>query len=285
MSLIAAGLAGAKAVGGRRKKKKAGDAAADAAAAQQASAYEGANVIDDFLASGEYDPGGSQSTGSSNQNSSSGGSSSSSSSSHSGYNLENAQRLLDEWETTYGGLEDNLSDYYNNLDPDKYATQYKSNLNENIDKQVGQMNDEMASSGLMSAGMKAQGAKEAAFAKATGGAQADLMAEDKVMGMKTDFLNRGENRKAMYDNALTGVSTDSSSSSSSSNFSSSVGSSNNQSSSRNSNYAPVSDKANIIAGGQQADKNQSAQDTAGWVSGGLNLAGNIGGKVVDNLMW
>jgi len=258
---VASGVAGVKA---GKKADKASNSAAQG--------------IQDFVDSGDYDPGGSQSTGTSFNESVSGGSSSSSSSSssHSGYNLENAQKLLDEWEVTYGGLEDNLSEYYNNLDPAKYATQYKSNLNENIDTQMNQMNDELASSGLMSAGMRAQSEKEAAFAKATGGAQADLMAEDKVMGMKTDFLNRGENRKAMYDNALTGVSTDSSSSSSSSssNFGNSIGGSENQSTSRGSNYAPVSDIANIKAGQAQ----QHASDSAGFVKGGIDLIGSgLGG--------
>lgn len=227
--------------------------------------------IEDFVASGNYDPGGSQSTGTSFQESSSGGSSSSSSSSQSGYNLENAQILLDQWETTYGGIEDNLSEYYNNLDPVKYATQYKSNLNENIDKQLGQVNDELASSGLMSAGMRAQSQKEAAFAKATGGAQADLAAEDTVANMKRGFLNEGDAMFNMANNALTGISSSSSSSSSSSNFSSSVGGSENQSTSTNSNYAPVSDIANIKAG----QATQQASDTAGFVKGGINLIGGL----------
>ncbi len=258
---VAGGVASG--VAGNKASKKADKASASAA-----------KGIQDFVDSGAYNPGGSQSTGTSFNESVSGGSSSSSSSSKSGYNLENAQRLLNEWEVTYGSLEDNLSEYYNNLDPAKYATQYKSNLNENIDKQVGQMNDEMASSGLMSAGMRAQGEKEAAFAKATGGAQADLMAEDKVMGMKTDFLNRGEARKSMYDNALTGISSSSSSSSSSSNFGSSIGGSENQSTGWGSNYAPVGDIANIKAG----QSTQHAKDAAGFTKGGIDLIGSgIGG--------
>ncbi len=255
--------------------EKAGDRAQDS--------YDGSKqVITDFLESGEYDPGGSQQTSTSFNESSGGGvggsTGSSSSSSQSGYNLENAQKLLDEWETTYGGLEDNLSQYYNDLDPEKYAKQYKNNINANIDKELGQVNDELASSGLMSAGMKAQSQKEAAFAKATSGAQADLMAEDKVMGMKTDFLNRGENRKAMYDNALTGVSSSSSSSSDQNSFNTSfnnaIGGSESQGSSTNSNYQPIGDLANIGV----KEGNQHAGDSAGWMKGGIdNIGSGIGG--------
>ncbi len=107
-----------------------------------------------------------------------------------------AQGLLEDWETTFGGIQENLSQYYSNLDPAKYAQEYKTNLNQNIDKQVGQVNDKMASSGLQTAGMKQQLDKEAAFAKAEGGAQADLMAEDKVNAMKQGFVNTGASQQA-----------------------------------------------------------------------------------------
>jgi hypothetical protein len=117
--------------------------------------------------------------------------------------LEYAQQLMADWEQTFGGIEENLSDYYNNLDPEKYAQEYKTNLYENIDKQVAQLNDSLASSGLQSSGMAAQTAKEAAFAKATGSAQADLAAEDKVNAMKQGFVNTGANRYANAANATT----------------------------------------------------------------------------------
>ena len=65
-----------------------------------------------------------------------------------------AQGMLDQWESTFGGVQDNLSDYYKNLDPAKYSQQYKTNLNENIDKQLYQMNETMAATGLQTAGMR-----------------------------------------------------------------------------------------------------------------------------------
>jgi len=117
--------------------------------------------------------------------------------------LAYAQGLMDDWESTFGGIEQNLSDYYANLDPEKYAQSYKSDLNANIDKQLGQMNEQMAASGLQTAGMKQQTAKEAAFAKATGGAQADIAAEDTVKGMQQGFVNTGANRYANAANQTT----------------------------------------------------------------------------------
>ena len=108
--------------------------------------------------------------------------------------LEFAQQMLSDWEETFGGLEQNLADYYQNLDPEKYAQQYKSDLYQNIDKQVKQLDENLAATGLQTSGMKAQTQKEAAFAKATGAAQADLVAEDKVKAMQQGFVNTGANR-------------------------------------------------------------------------------------------
>jgi len=116
--------------------------------------------------------------------------------------LDYAQSMVSDWENTYGGIEDNLSNYYNNLDPQKYAQAYKTDLNMNIDKQVAQLNETMAASGLQTAGMQQQTAKEAAFAKATGGAQADINAEDKVNSMKNSFLNAGMGQKAMANSSV-----------------------------------------------------------------------------------
>ena len=110
--------------------------------------------------------------------------------------LQFAQQMLTDWEETFGKVEDNLSEYYNELDPAKYSQEYKTALNENIDKQLKQTNEYFASTGLLTSGMQAQSAKEAAFAKAQGGAQADLMADDKVASMKQGFLNTGANQKS-----------------------------------------------------------------------------------------
>lgn len=129
--------------------------------------------------------------------------------SQSGYNVEAAQGMMTEFEATFGGVEENLVNYYQNLDPVKYATRYKTSLNANIDKQLNQMQESMAAKGIMTSGMMAQQNKEASFEKARGGAEADLMAEDKVNEMKQGFLNTGDNRRNMYENAITGQSSES----------------------------------------------------------------------------
>ena len=117
--------------------------------------------------------------------------------------VEMAQGLMDDWESTFGGIQDNLATYYQELDPAKYSASAKANLATNMDKQMTQFNESMASQGLQSAGMKQQTAKEAAFKTAEANSAIDIAAEDKVMGMKQGFVNSGEGQRSQATNALT----------------------------------------------------------------------------------
>ncbi len=116
--------------------------------------------------------------------------------------IEYAQGLMDRWEGAFGSIQDNLSTYYNNLDPVKYSTENKARLNESLQKSMQQFNETMAATGLQSAGMKQQAAKEAAFKQAAGNAQIDLASEDKVRNMQQGWLNFGENQRQAADLAM-----------------------------------------------------------------------------------
>ena len=109
--------------------------------------------------------------------------------------IEFAQGLLDDWEGTFGGIEENMKEYYENLDPTKFATESKSQFMTEMDKQMKIFNETMASSGLQSAGMKQQAQKEMAFELAKGNAGIDIGAEDHVAGMKQNWLNYGNPAK------------------------------------------------------------------------------------------
>ena len=109
--------------------------------------------------------------------------------------IEYAQGLLDDWESTFGGIEENMKDYYTNLDPTKFATQSKSELMSEMDKQMKIFNDTMAASGLQSAGMKQQASKEDAFQLAQGNAGIDIGAEEYVADKKQNWLNYGNGFK------------------------------------------------------------------------------------------
>ncbi len=106
-----------------------------------------------------------------------------------------AQDMLAQWENSFGGIESNLSDYYSNLDPTKFAMQSKSQLTEAMDKQMGQFNDTMAASGLQSAGMKQQAMKEASFELAKGNAAIDINSPEQVAQMQQGFLQMGSQAK------------------------------------------------------------------------------------------
>jgi len=116
--------------------------------------------------------------------------------------IEFAQTMMDDWEGTFGGIQDNLSEYYSNLDPTKFATQSKATLTRSMDKQMQQFNETMASSGLQSAGMKQQTAKEAMFRTAEGSAQIDIDAPEQVAGMQRDFLATGERQRGQAQDAM-----------------------------------------------------------------------------------
>ncbi len=116
--------------------------------------------------------------------------------------MEYAQGLMDNWESSFGGVQDNLTEYYNNLDPEKFATQNKADYKQALDKQMGQFNETMAASGLQSAGMKQQTAKEAMFKTAEANSQIDLAAEDQVAQMQQGFLQFGEGQRQGAENAM-----------------------------------------------------------------------------------
>lgn len=116
---------------------------------------------------------------------------------------DNAQRMMDDWEANFGGIEEGLSEYYNNLDPTKFATQNKAKLQESMDKSMKQMNEGFATSGIQTGGMKMQAQKEAAFEQAKGNAAIDIAAPEQVNQMKQGFLNTGANQKTQANSAMT----------------------------------------------------------------------------------
>ncbi len=112
------------------------------------------------------------------------------------------QDTLDSWEEMFGGVEQNLSQYYNSLDPVKFAQQTKTSLSEHLDTQLKQYTDTMAARGLMSSGMRSQAEKETAYQKATGNAAADMAAPEQVAQIQTSWLNRGDQQETVATNQL-----------------------------------------------------------------------------------
>ncbi len=112
------------------------------------------------------------------------------------------QAQYDNWEGMFGDMRQNLTNYYNELDPTKYATQYKASIQENLDKELKQFDESMAQTGIYTSGMRAQAEKEKGFNQAEQFANADIMAEDKVMAMKEGYYGKyGEPARVAAENA------------------------------------------------------------------------------------
>ena len=100
---------------------------------------------------------------------------------------EFAQGLWTSWEDTWGDMRSNLVDYYDNLDPNKYAVGMKAEIRQNLDKQFEQFDQTAAQSGIYTSGMKLQAQKEKDFAMAQEFAGADIQAPEMVRDMQTQF--------------------------------------------------------------------------------------------------
>ena len=98
-----------------------------------------------------------------------------------------ASNMWQDWENTFGSVRNNLVDYYQNLDPMKYSTQWKADIEQNMGKALDQFDQVAAQSGIYTSGMKQQMQKEAAFDKAKQFAQADLAAPDYVAQQQNQF--------------------------------------------------------------------------------------------------
>ncbi|MCI4437645.1 MAG: hypothetical protein JHC33_12635 [Ignisphaera sp.] len=119
--------------------------------------------------------------------------------------VENAQFMIDQWESAFGGIEQNLSDYYNSLDPAKFSTEQKAAYQDNLYKQMGQYTEKLAQRGLTTSGMSAQAEKEAMFNTAATNASIDISAPEQVAQMQQGWLQRGDSLRQAGNSAMIGA--------------------------------------------------------------------------------
>ena len=101
-----------------------------------------------------------------------------------------AQEVWADWEAMYGPLEQNLVNYYNNLDPDKFSTQWKAQIEQNLAKEMKQFEEVAAQSGIMTSGMMLQAQKEQGYKQAMANAQADIAAPEYVAQQQQGFYGQ-----------------------------------------------------------------------------------------------
>ena len=103
---------------------------------------------------------------------------------------EYASQIWQDWENTFGGLEQNLSDYYTNLDPTKFSVQMKAEIGQEMNKATAQFNETAAQSGIYTSGMQLQNQKENQFKQAEAFSQADIQAPEMVNQMQQGFYGQ-----------------------------------------------------------------------------------------------
>jgi len=114
---------------------------------------------------------------------------------------EHAQQIWQDWEEMYGPLEKNLVNYYNNLDPNKFSTQWKAQIEQSLNKELNQFKQAAAQSGIASSGMMLQAQKDMSYKQAMANAQADIAAPEKVAQMQQGFYGQfGAPQKNMAQN-------------------------------------------------------------------------------------
>ena len=119
--------------------------------------------------------------------------------------LEEAKRASDEelqfarenkqqWESIFGNIQENLSNYYNSLDPDKYATMRITEFQRGIQEYEDEITKEFARRGLTGGGVEAGLLAEAKYKGAIGRAKIRATAEEEVAKQKSSFLELGLSR-------------------------------------------------------------------------------------------
>jgi len=111
---------------------------------------------------------------------------------------DNAHKVWGEWESMYGDLETNLTNYYSSLSPTKYATEWKSNIEKELNKQFQHFNQVASQSGIYTTGMKLQAMKERAFKQAEANALADVKAPEMVANQQSQFFGKFGMPQKMY---------------------------------------------------------------------------------------
>jgi len=101
------------------------------------------------------------------------------------------QQQYDDWKRIFGPIEDNLADYYQELDPESYAAQMKSSIS-NYYNQAGQnINRQLSQRGIDNSGLAVAVSRDLEQEEARQKAIADQQAKDIVEQKKLSFLGLG----------------------------------------------------------------------------------------------
>ena len=113
----------------------------------------------------------------------------------------NKQRYAD-WKQTYGAVEKNLADYYQNLTPEHLTTLGIQNVQEHYQQQLKQTEQNLAQRGLDTSGILAQVETQYGMKAASDKAKVAANADANVAQQKSQFLGLGLGSKNADQNAI-----------------------------------------------------------------------------------
>ncbi len=110
--------------------------------------------------------------------------------------LHMQRERLAEWEATYGSIEDSMSSYYNNLDPDDYRLEQYEAEKVRLQDTRKQIQTMFGSEGNSGSAAEQLALTQNILTGAQNNARTDRDAESKINQEKAEFLNLGLNKKA-----------------------------------------------------------------------------------------
>lgn len=99
-----------------------------------------------------------------------------------------------DWKNTFGGLSENLSDFYNNLTPAHYEASGVQNLKETYASATKNIDQALAQRGIASSGLQAQAMTDLASSEAKAEAEVRTQAPYAVAQQQMSFLSLGMNQ-------------------------------------------------------------------------------------------
>lgn len=109
--------------------------------------------------------------------------------------MEYNQYQQQKWDSIYGPVQENLSNYYNNLDPDKFQTEMNVDIGTAYNQAQEQLTANLAARGIQGSGVEAQALTNLEQGRADALSQTRVGAEQQVAGMQSNFLSLGLNQQ------------------------------------------------------------------------------------------
>jgi len=121
--------------------------------------------------------------------------------------LEFQQQQYQDWQDTFGPIQDNLSMYYQNINPDYYEATGLANFQKERQQQLADLNASLAQRGLASSGLAATVKRENAIDTAEQRAQIRTNAAQQAIADQSNFLQIGmsSNPASSYGSTLSQI--------------------------------------------------------------------------------